>query len=180
MAKTKGNSIVWLREFIRKHHPDKEKEFYANLNDTEKQMLETALPICWFPVEEVSVIFEKAAKLVYPGDSLGLRKLGRAQAEEQFGGIYSFFIKFISVPKLIEKTARIWHVYHDQGEAELLKSDQSNLLTLTLKEYPEYPDAYGENACGFMEVLLGKTGEKALKVIYRRLSPQLSEWVIEY
>ncbi|MCK5242421.1 hypothetical protein KAR34_08210 [bacterium] len=178
MAKTKGGNIVFEREFLRKHGKETEQAFLEKLNAEEINIYQKTLPISWVPIEAAAKIFEMTAATLYPGDAQGLQYLGRAQAYDHLTGIYRIILRITTIPFLIEKTAKLWKNYHDQGRAWSGVGRNKNSAFMIVEDYPDLPETFREMLCGYIAGCMELTGARNVRVTRDNNNPDAWKWNI--
>tara|TARA_B100001750_G_scaffold230332_1_gene226672 strand:- start:5369 stop:5842 length:474 start_codon:yes stop_codon:yes gene_type:complete len=117
----------------------------------------------WMPVDQAARIYATAVPIAFPGEPRPLREFGREGARHNLKGVYRFLVRLISVPSLIERTAKIWERYHDTGHARTERlSDRS--VRIVVEGHPTLPAALRAAIAGWTAGAVELTGAQNVRV----------------
>ncbi|NTV52605.1 MAG: hypothetical protein HGA76_06295 [Candidatus Firestonebacteria bacterium] len=179
MSECKGSNLVFIRKIVQAAGPEKTEALLTKLSSEEKSAFQSALPSAWVSTVLVSRLFEIAADILFPGDSQGLRLLGRELARDQFrSGIYRAFLRLSTVAFVISQVATIWQIYHRQGRATCTWEKNEKKCDIVVVDYPEFPAAFQEEVAGFLWGMAELTGVKNIRILRDSANPQAWKWTI--
>src|SRR4051812_19077089 len=112
MAGYKGVGVVFLRRQVREASPQVRAAVEGALTDVDRRAIETCTAGAWVPVELATRLAAAAAPALYPTAPDPLFCLGQALARDNLGGVYAYIVRVLTVPFLVQQTARLWGIYH--------------------------------------------------------------------
>ncbi|MBN1594839.1 hypothetical protein JW933_02830 [candidate division FCPU426 bacterium] len=180
MGRSKGVGVVELKKIFSQKGRALEETLISRLDEDSARIYRFSVEASWIPLEVMASIYETAAGVLYPDEQDGLFKIGEAQAKNQLTGIYRIIMKIINVPYLIEKTAKLWKLYYDQGEAHTEKQESTNLAVMVVTGFPELPFPNRETTRGYVAGAIGLTGGKNVKVTGDYTNPLNWRWLMEW
>jgi hypothetical protein len=178
VAGYKAVGVVFIRTRLRKIAPEAQLAVTAVLNDDERRLYQQCVPGDWVPIELIDKLGNAAAAALYPNAPDPLLHLGRELARDNLGGIYSFLVKLLTVPYLIEQTAKLWRTYHAQGEARSTRIEP-NLVELAVTGYPDLPERFRHQMAGFVGGAVEMTGASDV-VVEKGGGPDKWTWLIRW
>lgn len=181
MAKSKGSNLLFIREEFKRRGKELEDSFIATLTPEEAGHYKSSLAFDWVPVTVLASMWEKAAKLFYPGDTKSsLRKLGAESMRCHLKGIYKVAMHFTGIPFVMEKSASVWGTYHDTGTAKCEKRDNKKEFAFVVSNYPDLPGALKETVAGSTEAIVESGGGKSSRVVYNQRPDGTHEWIASW
>src|SRR5688572_16382124 len=118
MAGYKAVGVVFIRKQIRLAAPEVQLAVTNALTADELEKYQTCNATDWVPIELITKLSVTSAPLLYPSDPDPLKRVGKELAKDNLSGVYSFLVRLLTVPFLIQQTAKLWKTYHAQGEAK--------------------------------------------------------------
>jgi len=133
-------------------------------------------------VEEISEkgnIFAAAAKVLFPDDPEGMRKVGRLNARESLTGIYRLFIRIPSIEFVIGRVAKLWRSHHDTGNASV-EDYNGRSLKFVLRNYPDLRADFREYLVGYIQGIGELAGLNDVKITKIEDDPNAWKWKMEW
>jgi hypothetical protein len=180
MTNCKGTNLTFLHKLLQTYGPPAVAAFDARLTPEQRAAFATALPVSWVPVDLVAAVFEAAAAVVHPNDPEGVRKLGRALAEDNLAGIYQSLLKLATIPFAIGQVALLWRIYQDHGRAHAAQVKGENRAVLTVEEYEDLPVTIQEEIAGYVIGVGEMVGAKNIHVVRDGSDPSAWKWTITW
>jgi hypothetical protein len=177
--KIKGAGVAGLRHHFRKD-PELEQKFLVGLSPEDQTTYQKTFPVSWIPMETASRLYEKAAALMYPGDSKGVQMLGIDLAKEGLSGIQKLFMSIITINFLVRQAARIYSNYIDQGQLLAEPVPGEKKIYLSLDNDPEMPHAIREKVNGFVWGAMEYAGAKNIKITRDDSNPMMWKWEVTW
>lgn len=181
MAQYRGTGVVTLRRLIEAQGADFKNKIYAALTPAEQKIIQNALPVDWLDLSQVgsliSGIYAAVAKKMFPGQDHPIRLLGKAKAEHEFtrNGIFSVFLKIISVEMVAKQVAKLHKRYYDQGEASLVMTGPTS-FDYICRDFPDFPPAFQEANQGYMLALIDACGGRDIRLDIVKDEPNERIW----
>lgn len=179
MGNYKGTGVVFMRSLFKRHGAASERKFLAQLTPQETDIYKQTLEFHWIPIEVITRYFELAAPLLYPGDSQGLRRIGREMARDHLQGVYRIVLRVVTVEYIIEKAARLWRTYHQIGTTRMERPGE-RMLQFVVMGYPDLPAAFRECTCGYIAGVLELAGAKDIHVLKSNDNPEEWRWKLSW
>lgn len=173
MGNYKGTGVVFMQSLLKRHGSAIEQKFLAQLNAKERDYFRQTLEFHWIPIEIITRFFELAAPLLYPGDTSGLRRIGREMARDHLQGVYRIVLRVVTIEYIIEKAARLWRTYHQVGTTRMERIGDHQLHFVVLG-YPDLPSAFRECTSGYIAGVLELAGAKDIHIV--RTNDNQQEW----
>jgi len=155
MGSYKGMPLVAVRRWLRE--AGVEDRCLSALTPEDQALYRGLVATSWVPVESATRIYVAAAPLLFPGDPAPLRRVGRELAKDNFRGVLRYLMQLMSVEALLGKTALLWKVFHDQGEARASTTGERR-AQLEVVGYPGLPERMRETICGWLAQAIEQTG----------------------
>ena len=159
----KGVGVVFVRKQVRALGPSQRERFYAQLTDAERACLDDTLATHWVPVEHAGRLFEVLGKIAYADAPSPLREVGRQLAGHDLGGVYRLLVRITSVRFLLSQHARLWSVYHRQGEATVAE-ERPKAASLRISGHPSLPASFRVAMAGWLIGAVERCGGKDVVV----------------
>jgi uncharacterized protein (TIGR02265 family) len=179
VAGYKGVGVVWVRQQLRRASPEVQLAVVDALTDAERRTYQECTAGEWVPIELMNRLSSAAAPRLFPGDPDPLRRLGRELARDNLGGVYSFLVRLLTVPFLVEQTTRLWRTYHQAGDA-LSHQYGPREVELVVTGYPELPERFRHQTAGFVEEAVRMTGAHDVRVEKSDADPARWTWQITW
>jgi hypothetical protein len=179
MAGFKGVGVVFVRQRVRAAGPDAWAHVLKGLDETSRRQFEFCAATEWVPIELVTLASVVAAPILYPADHDPLQRLGRENARCDLGGVYAFVVRVMTVPFLIQQTARIWRTYHQAGDAISVPVEERH-TELAVTGYPALPERFRHQMCGWLATAIEMTGAKEVTVAKSDVDPSRWTWSIRW
>jgi hypothetical protein len=176
VGKHKGRTVVFIRERVEKSDLPYKEKILDQLSSEERATFASALTISWVPDTLVAAIINKAAKILYPGLSSGIREIGREQATADLGGLYSVLLAVTTVSFALSRTAQFWSTFNDEGTPKLTQVPGSSEAVLLVENYPGFPHELGEYNCGYIIGVLGRAGATGIRVTFEYQHGRNPKW----
>lgn len=180
MSDYKGSGIVFLRDQVRRRGPALEQTLLERLGASERTLFLETMSMSWVDMAPTARVLETAIPLLLPEAADPLREFGRRQAHEQLSGIYRILLRVVSVPMVIQQTARLWSTYHSHGQARIERDGDSSSGRLVVTGYPELPLVVRRNTTGYIEGTLERTAVRNIRVIELFAEPQAWTWDVRW
>ncbi len=180
MAKTKGNLIIFLKKRLREIGKEAEDKFIQKLDPDVLDVYRSTLMFYWVPVEKMAKIIEAVAPVLYPSDPKAIMKLGREFGQNNLTTVYRVFLRFTTVPFLIEKAAKFWKLYNDKGNVKVVRREGENTALLLVEDYPDLPESMRELSGGFILSSLEITNAKNIQIARDDRDPVSWKWKITW
>jgi hypothetical protein len=126
-------------------------------------MYQNALPVSWVDIEGLSHAFTVAAAMLYPGHPRPLLEFGREEAKHAMSGIYKIVLRFATVPYVVQKTALLWRVYYEKGQASPEVRPEKKQASLIVRNFPDLLESNLTITTGYTLGVLELTGLKGLR-----------------
>jgi len=179
MGDYKGAGVLFVRKLLRERGAKAEARFLDGLEPEERELFMKTTASSWVPVETMTRYQDLAAALLYPGQSSGLRDLGRAMAADHLTGLYQALARLTTVPFLMSQTARLWSTYHRQGRASTRQGEGANHVIFTVEGYPTLPEHFRECLSGYVHGMLELVGARDIRVLRASgASPEAWTWTL--
>jgi uncharacterized protein (TIGR02265 family) len=179
MAGYKGVGLLFLRKLVRGSPGQVQAAVDHVLTDDERRVVDTCTAGAWVPVELVTKVAVTAAPLLYPGVPDPLFRLGQELARDNLGGIYAYIVRVLTVPFLVQQTARLWRTYHDSGDATCV-SREDRSIELVVRGYPSLPERFRHYMEGYVQQAVSITGVQDVRVTSRDDDPACWTWRITW
>ncbi|MEW6516423.1 MAG: hypothetical protein AB1439_05915 [candidate division FCPU426 bacterium] len=176
----KAAGIVFMRELFKQSAAGQEEEFLSQLNPEETMQYKNCLPVSWMPIYNYVRILKRGAQILFPGDPAPLQRLSAAEAEYDLQGVYRVLLKVISIPALVNQTAKLWDKYYKRGVARTEADYASKRATLFVEKYPELPAESRETVTGYLKGALNLTGVKNVQITPDDADPNQWKWLITW
>ena len=157
MAGYKGVGVVFIRRLLRAAGGDVEKRALSSLSERDCRAYEACTATAWVPIALVTHLAVAAAPLLFPRERDPLDHLGRALAVDNMSGIYAFVVRVMTVEFIARQSARLWRVYHDDGEALAVRVGPRE-LRYDIRGYNDMPADFRRYLRGFVAQLVEMTG----------------------
>jgi len=180
MTNCKGTNLTFLSKLLKTYGQPALEAFDARLTPEQRKAFADALPVSWVPVEQVAGLFEAAAAIIHPDDPEGVRKLGRALAQDNLSGIYQSLLKMATIPFAIGQVALLWRIYQDHGRARAEQVKGEKRAVLTVEEYEDLPVAIQEEIAGYVIGVGEMVGAKNIRVVRDASNPAALKWNITW
>jgi uncharacterized protein (TIGR02265 family) len=168
---SKGTNLTSVRKLLRAAGDVIEKEFLRGLPADVAEVYQTAQAMSRVPVDKLSLIFEQAAVLLYPGRGDALRRLGRDIAIDNLTGVYKLLLKVVTVPFVISQVGKLWSTYNDEGEATVEQSADGQSAVINVRGAFDYPVPYREQTAGYIAGGAELCGAKNVRVEISTTAP---------
>jgi hypothetical protein len=176
VPKTKGTGVAWLRDLIKKMGPEAEQTMARSLSSEDFRAYRTAMPISWVPEESATRIFKAAGEILFAGTPSPLIEVGRGMAKANMTGIYSMLMRVATIPFIMSQASRLWHTYHDTGEAVTEAEPGQKRLTTIVSGFPELPADMRQVLRGYLMGLAELTGAKNTTAVLDESDPNSWKW----
>jgi uncharacterized protein (TIGR02265 family) len=165
MTEYKGTAVAFLRTLIAAQTAEARAAFEKSIAPADLEAYRAILPVSTVSIQCAANLYSATAAALHPTLSLnaGLRRVGRAVAEDNLSGIYRIVLKVLSVRMLIDQCAKLWRTYHSTGIARSEKIDDQHYLFI-VADSPDLPESYREFVCGYIEGAVALTGGKNSRV----------------
>jgi hypothetical protein len=163
MGKINGAGIAFARQLLRKAGDAVEQNVLAALDERERLLLLSTTTLHWLPVDEASDVCEKIAHVAYRDDRDPMYRFGFDEALDHLRGPYRLLARVLTVPFLMEQSAKLWSRYHDTGVAHC-ERDGDHLAAFCVSGYPELPDNQRRNTAGYIAGTIALTGAQDVVV----------------
>ncbi|MCK4642327.1 hypothetical protein KAU32_01695 [bacterium] len=160
----KGAAVLPLREYVKKHYPNKYDEWYASLPERSRDILENPFVGAWYPMEDAVTIPTKAiVDKLCDGDMQVTYDLGIFSAEFALTGIYKIFVKMGSPSFIIKKASVIFPSYYKPSAMQTveLKKNSAKVQIIDFQGMNEYIEP---GIHGWIHTAMLMTGVKDLSV----------------
>ncbi len=157
MSDYKGTGVVFVRKAVEAAGEDAVRRFREALSEEERATLDRTVATDWVSIEFVTKLFEASAPILYPGKPTALRLVGQALARDNLQGVYRYLVRVLTIPFVLDQSAKLWHTYHRRGEPELLR-EGSHACTFVVRRYPRLPERFRECMCGYILETIGLAG----------------------
>jgi len=179
MAGYKAVGVVFVRRMIRAAAPEVQLAVTRALTPDELAIYQTCNATDWVPIEIITKMSVASAPLLYPHDDDPLKRVGRELARDNFTGVYSFLVRFLTVPFLIQQTAKLWRTYHQAGEGRSTRVSE-NEVNFEVLGYPDLPERFRHQTAGFVQEAVSMTGVSNVVVNKTDDDPQCWRWNIRW
>lgn len=134
------------------------------LSAADRQILEGAALVGWYPVEPVMAYHHKLDQLYGHGDLDLCVEVGKFSAEWALNTVLKFFVRFRTPHWLMERSASLWGRYHDSGRWEILNDPNVPLLA-RLHGFEVRDPAFCARFRGWLIRAVELTGAKEPRVV---------------
>ncbi|MFH1810502.1 MAG: hypothetical protein ABIJ09_17305 [Pseudomonadota bacterium] len=176
----KGSTIVYLREQVRIQGEVLEKSLLEGLDAELRALYLETISMSWIDVGLTARLFERAVPLLLSQVADPQQEFGRRQARDQLSGIYRILLRVVSVPMVIQQTARLWSTYHNRGQARALREGDSNRGQLIVEGYPTLPEIIRHNTTGYIVGTLELTSARSIEVQEKFDDPRSWMWNVRW
>jgi hypothetical protein len=180
MAKTKGTGIVWLRELIEYQGAEAEQQLAKALSPEDYKNYRIAMPINWISEESATNIYQAAGSILFAGSPNVMEEVGRGMAKNNMTGIYSIFLKFVTIPFMLKQASRLWKTYHDTGKTSVEEAPGQNQIIFKVSEFPELPREMRQVLRGYILGLSELVKARNTRVELDESNPADWRWVITW
>jgi hypothetical protein len=180
MPKTKGTGIVWLRELIEYKGAEAEQQMAKALSPEDYKNYRIAMPINWISEESATNIYRAAGNILFAEKANVLEEVGRGMAKNNMTGIYSIFLKFVTIPFMLKQASRLWKTYHDSGKTSVEEAQGQNRIIFKVSEFPELPKDMRQVLRGYILGLSELVKAQNTKVEFDESDPGEWRWVITW
>jgi hypothetical protein len=163
VLRTKATGFEFLKKKMREQGLQFETDFLAKLSADEVDLYWKALPISWVDLNNLSHVFEIAAAMLFPNHPRPLIEFGREEAQHAMTGLYKVLLRLATVPMIVQKTAVLWKVYYESGQARAEFPPDKKQASLIVTNYPELPYNNRTIVLGYTLGLLDLTGAKNIR-----------------
>ncbi|MEW6517556.1 MAG: hypothetical protein AB1439_11720 [candidate division FCPU426 bacterium] len=166
----KGAPFVSMRELIRARGPEFEQVFLEKLLPKEKEVYLNALAVTRVEDDTSSgekSIFYVAARMLFPEAAKPVRELGKAIANCEIKGVYRIFFRMASMEFVLNRVAKIWRQYNDQGVAVIENYKMENRFMtcdFVVRDFPEFSEVRKEYLAGYFTALVEYARGKILAI----------------
>lgn len=178
-GRIKGIGIEVLRRVIKSKGRDFETAYERQLNVEERYEYQRFAPLSWRPVRSQTKgsMIPLAADMIFPGDSLGLQRLGRLMAYDGFTHLLTRFLRYCNLKLLAKGVPIFWSMFFDKGKGEIqeLGPDQ---FAFVVRDYPEFPAWMREYMCGYAQGVVELSGVTQFVVTKDEADPLAWKWVV--
>lgn len=85
------------------------------------------LPVVWVPSEDVALLIDHAARVLFAGDSAPFFLFGRRNVSASLSTLYRVFLKLASPHYVLERTAQIYAQYaRNNGTLTIARQDRTS------------------------------------------------------
>jgi hypothetical protein len=180
MAVYKGIGTVAIRHAIRLRGGLLEQQLLAVLAPEEAALYKNTVPMALVPIEAGTRIIEKAAPLLFPGDSEAVEKVGQEIANNELKGLYRFLVRHATIPLLIRQAAKLWRIYHTKGHAGAETNGKDHYLLFTVNDYPDLPERFREMMSGYIHGTVALAKKKNIQVLRDSSNPEAWKWHVTW
>ena len=171
MVKVKGNLCYQLKNYVLENYDaDAFKELAADVPEFQGLIVSSKQ----YDLEAYQKILH-AFKEKY-GDEAFVG-MCRYMAEKQLGGIFGFFIKFVSLEKLVPKVQFMWSTVFTEGQVEVLQHDDK-VLILRISEFP-MSETHLEGIEIYMKALVEIAIKRQVKSSSKMIDQATSEFTLD-
>lgn len=164
MGRINGAGIAFARQLMRRSGSDVEQRVLASLDDAERMLLLSSTTVQWLPVEDASDVCEKVARVVYRDDVDPMYRFGFDEALDHLRGPYRLLARVLTVPFLMDQSAKLWTRYHDCGAAHCEREGEG-LAAFCVAGYPALPANQRRNTAGYIAGTIALTGARDVVVV---------------
>jgi hypothetical protein len=168
MTKLKALSILQARAYtLEKYGAEATERVKASLSDEVRAQLysEQLLPVDWIEVELAVKHVQAYDNIVGTGDGQLATSLVREVAERHFKGLYRVLFLVASPRSVLEKSARLWTRYYDQGES-LVTIHEPGHATSRIVGCPDLPLGHEILILPYQEEVLRQCGAKQPNAVH--------------
>jgi len=165
----KAAAVVSVRQQIRER--DLASALYLRLSPAERAVFDDVTATEWMSVADAERIYVAAAPLLHAGRTQQVRLVGRDIARAHLNGLYRCILRAMTVPLLLEQTARLWGTYNRKGKLAAAVSDVPRCAQVTLEGYPDYPAALRDVLAGYILGSIELTGARDGRVVHDDMDP---------
>jgi hypothetical protein len=181
MAKIKGTGLESLRRLIKKRGASFEQKYLERLTVEEKKAYSALLSVSWteLPEYEEGNALVEAAKMLFPNETEGLRRLGTAMAVDFVPFMYKMFLRIPTIQFIFSKCAALWTRFYDTGtmKQENMAKKSSDLIVYDFPQMPLYLFSYLQ---GYYEGMGQLINAKNLRVTTHCENPNAWRWHLEW
>jgi hypothetical protein len=177
MLTVKSVDLVTIRKMIQA--PKTLEAILAKLSPENRALFMKTCVSEWLPLQTNAEFLQICSEVIYPRDSLGLEKMDQEVARITYSGIYRAFLRIASVDFLIKRTAAIWHLYYNKGEAKAEKEAAQRVI-LAVNGFPELTQAHRKYIRGYVAGMVELTHASQIRVEHLDNDPQHWKWVTEW
>jgi hypothetical protein len=164
MAGYKGVGVVYVRQLVRASSPDVQLAVSKALSDEQRRMYQSCVASEWVPIELATAVSSAAAPLLFGHVEDPIRHLGKETGKHNLSGVHAFLVRFLTVPFLIQQTARLWRTYHEIGSAVSTRVGD-NHVRVDVTGYPGLPEPFRVHTAGFMQGAVEMTGATNVRCV---------------
>lgn len=165
---TKGTTIIFIPEFIKKNFGEEAYIKWFNLLSAEAKKVYSGVifPGNWYPLIEIST---EPARLIcnlfYNGDlEKGALEIGRFSADYALRGVYRFFVRIGSPEFILKKGSAILPTYFDPCKLEVVGIQKGRVI-LHITEFTEMNSIVEGTIIGWVERAIEIAGGKNVNVV---------------
>jgi hypothetical protein len=173
----KGTSMVHLRHLVRSAPASAAARLAKALSPEDALAFEATQTMTWISVDTWARIAAVAAPLVFPDEPDPLHALGRDNARHDLNGVYKILVRMMTVPFVVEQSAKLWRTYHSSGEGQCYRIGERE-LHFDVIGYPDLPEVIRVSTSGYCEGTIAMTGAKGVRVTHIVDDPQRWRWHI--
>jgi hypothetical protein len=171
----KGTGVVFVRRALAAAGPDATQAVSEGLDEAERALFERTVATDWVPIEFITKLFELAAVALYPGKVGAIRLVGRDLAYDNLSGVYRYIVRVLTIPFVMDQSAKLWHTYHRHGRSEVVRLT-SHSVTFVVHDYPRLPERFRECMCGYIAGTLELCGGRDVAVAKYDADPNAWEF----
>jgi hypothetical protein len=120
MALSKGSIYASVRLFVeQKYGTGVLEECLAEMPPEDRALLESIVPVGWYPLEPVLELHRVIDRKLGKGDLALCREMGTFSSQWQMTVFHRLYLRFKTPHWLIQKAGTMWSNYHDTGYWEV-------------------------------------------------------------
>lgn len=168
VPQTKGIGFVNVRTFVRdRFGSDAWGELMQRFDTADREMLESVVPVGWYPLALYSTLINEVERVHGRGDRVLMEQLGMYEAEHDLKTVHRIFLRMANPAFIIEQVANYWARFHDTGEWQVVRHDPHH-ATGNLRNWGVVDAALCQEAQGYIKRALELVGAKCVSVQHSR------------
>jgi hypothetical protein len=171
----KGTGVVFVRKALAAAGPAATLAVNDALDADEQALFARTVATDWVPIEFITKLFELAAVAIHPGKVGAIRLVGRDLAYDNLAGVYRFIVRVLTIPYVMDQSAKLWHTYHRHGRPEVVRQGPRS-VSFVVHDYPRLPERFRECMCGYIVGTLELAGGRDVAVAKYDADPDAWEF----
>jgi hypothetical protein len=164
MALSKGSIYASVRLFVEKKYGAEElARCLAELPAEDRQLLESSLPVGWYPLEPVLELHRILDRRQGRGDLSLCREMGEFSSQWQMTVFHRLYLRFKTPHWLIQKAGTMWSNYHDTGHWEVEEVGPNEVIA-RLHDFGVVDEAFCARFHGWLLGIGALTGVSEAKI----------------